>query len=306
MTEKISIVHSPEGESRMVAAYDASLSMWPVPYQEIDVKTRFGDTHMIVSGPTNGQPLFLLHGQEASATMWRYNIEALSQVFRVYAVDTIGDIGKSRPVRLPQNRADYAAWLLDVVNELQLERVSLVGISYGGFLAVNFAIAYPERVGRIGLLSPGIPNFGPPTLQWANYGLPMLMFPSRFTIQRFIQGASQKGYSAQDPVHEQMVISVPYLRERNFPRPVFDDDELRHIHTLCLLMIGDHEIMYDPVKALERARQLIPNLKTEIIADAGHFLNSDQAEIINDLLLRFLNISVNLHTEATGGFDKSE
>ena len=138
------------------------------------------------------------------------------------------------------------------------------------------------------LLSPGIPNFGPPTFRWALYGFPMLMIPSRNTVKRFINGASIKGYSRQDLVQEQMMVAVPHLRNRNFMRPVFHDEELGQVSAPCLLLIGDHEIMYEPVKAAARACELIPNLTTKLVPNASHMLNSDQPEIVDDLILRFL------------------
>jgi pimeloyl-ACP methyl ester carboxylesterase len=223
--------------------------------------------------------------------MWLDNVQALSQMYRVYAVDTPGDIGKSLPTRLPGRRQDYAIWLIDVIDQLQLNRVNLIGFSYGGFLAANFAIAYPHRVKRAALLAPGIPNFGPPTLSWAYYGMPMLLFPSRFMVKRFINAASVKGYTAGNPVQEQMLVSVPHLRERNFLKPSFSDQELRQVYTPCLLLLGNGEILYEPLKAAARACRLITNLETQIIPNAGHMLNSDQPEAVNDHLLKFLKDS---------------
>src|SRR5512138_2112536 len=101
MPEITSIYRSAEGEAVSVAAYDAVLARWPVPYQEQDIPTRFGSTHVIVSGSDAATPIVLLHGQDSSATCWVYNVEALSRRFRVIAVDTMGDFGKSRPTRLP-------------------------------------------------------------------------------------------------------------------------------------------------------------------------------------------------------------
>jgi pimeloyl-ACP methyl ester carboxylesterase len=277
-----------QGQDESMAAYDAAIEAWPISYESLNIPTRFGPTHLIACGPAAGPPLILLHGQEASTTMWRYNIQALGQEFRVYALDTIGDIGRSRPTRPPEDRADYAAWLMNVIDRLDISQVTLAGISYGGFLSVNFTIACPQRVKKTVLLAPGIPNFGPPTLWWAYYGFPMLVFPSRSTVKRFINGASVRGYSPEDPVQEQMITAVPHLRHPSFPRPIFTDAELGQISVPVLLLIGDHEIMYDPTKAISRACRLIPNLTAELVSNAGHFLNSDQPEIVNNLILQFL------------------
>jgi pimeloyl-ACP methyl ester carboxylesterase len=288
MTEPISVFKTPAGEAKSMAAYEDVLRHWPVPYEELDLPTRFGITHLIVSGPVGAKRIVLLHGQDSSATSWIDNIAEISQVFRSYAVDTIGDMGKSKPTRLPESRDDYASWLVEILDQLQIEKADLVGLSYGGFITVNFALAYPERVNRIVLLAPGIPNFAPPTLQWANFGMPMMLLPSRFTVKRFINGASTKGYSSDDPVHEQMIIGMVNMRRVSFMRPVFNDEEFKRMATPALLLVGEHEIMYDPRKALDCATRLIPDLQAELIPNANHMLNSDQPELVNARMLKFL------------------
>jgi pimeloyl-ACP methyl ester carboxylesterase len=288
MPEKTRIFKSPAGEAKNIAAYDDVLKHWPIPYEELDLPTRFGTTHIIVSGSIEAKPLILLHGQDSCAISWAYNIVDLSQALRVYAVDTIGDMGKSKPIQIPNSRKDYARWLLEIFDQLKLEKADLMGLSYGGFLAMNFALAYPERVNRIVLLAPGIPNFGPPTLQWANYGMPMMLLPSRFTVKRFINGVSTKGYSKEDPVYEQMIIGMTNMRKVSFMRPVFTEKELKRMTVPVLLLIGDREIMYEPKKALNQATRLIPNLQAELIQNASHMLNSDQPEEVDDRVLKFL------------------
>ncbi len=289
MIERISLFKTTDGEVKSNAAYDVALAHWPVPYDELDISTQFGDTHLIMSGSVGAPPIILLHGQNSCAISWIYNVVDLSKNFRVCAVDTMGDMGKSKPIHLPSSREEYAQWLLEVFEQLQLEKADLVGISYGGFLAINFALANPKRVNRIVLLAPGIPNFGSPTLQWANYGMPMLLMPSRFTVSRFINGVSTKGFSTEDPVHDHMIIAMMNMKTVSFMRPVFTDEELKRASVPILLLIGDHEKMYEPHKALDCATRLIPNIKTELITDASHFLNSDQPEQINSRILNFLN-----------------
>ena len=288
MIERTSIFKTSEGEAKSMKAYESVLAHWPVPYEEQDLPTKFGTTHLIVSGSAGEKPLILLHGQDSFATSWIYNIAALSQAFRTYVVDTIGDMGKSKPICLPGSREGYAEWLLEVFDGLKIDKADLIGLSYGGFLATNFALAYPQRANRIVLLAPGIPNFGPPTLQWANYGMPMMLLPSRFTVKRFINGVSTKGYSREDPVFEQMIVGMINMRHVSFMRPVFVDEEFKQMTAPTLLLIGDHEIMYEPQKALDCATRLIPNLQVELILDANHMLNSDQPERVDARILKFL------------------
>ncbi|WNG48179.1 hypothetical protein F0U60_31620 [Archangium minus] len=57
--------------------------------------TRFGRTHVLVSGPREAPPFFLLHGMTGTSTMWAPNIAALARTHRVYMPEVPGDFGWS-------------------------------------------------------------------------------------------------------------------------------------------------------------------------------------------------------------------
>jgi len=116
-----SLFKSPEGKARYHAAYDKVLALRDVPYECRHVATRFVATHVIASGARAAPPLILLHAIAISSTMWYPNIAELSRDFRTFAVDVMGDAGKSVPSHRPKNRREYARWFLDVFNELQIE-----------------------------------------------------------------------------------------------------------------------------------------------------------------------------------------
>lgn len=97
MNSYLSVFRSLKGENQVIEAYDAILNSWPVPVSELYVNTSLGSTHVIVSGPEEAPPLILIHAFYASAVSWFGNIKSLSQSFRVYAVDIIGDPNKSKP-----------------------------------------------------------------------------------------------------------------------------------------------------------------------------------------------------------------
>ena len=118
-----------EGEASYLAAYDAALKLWPVPCDERDIPTRFGTTHVLVSGPKDAPPLVLLHGYMATSAMWSVNIADFSRDYRVYAVDVMGQPGKSVPDEPVRNAADYALWLTATLDGLGLGPISLVGMS---------------------------------------------------------------------------------------------------------------------------------------------------------------------------------
>ena len=131
MKKKLPIFTTSEGRAQYLTAYETMFSLWKVPHDAIDVKTSYGSTHINVSGPGDGYPLVLLHAAGLSSTVWFANIAELSAHHRVYAVDVIGDAGKSVADRLLEKQTDYAKWLKEVIEGLNIERCNLLGIPMG-------------------------------------------------------------------------------------------------------------------------------------------------------------------------------
>ncbi|NRF92501.1 alpha/beta fold hydrolase [Paenibacillus frigoriresistens] len=130
------------------------MKLWTVPFEDLMISTRFGNTHVVASGSIDAPDLILFHGMTFSATMWYPNIETLSSHFRVYAVDTTGDFGKSTVTSILRTREEAANWVLDVLAGLQLQSAIFIGHSMGGWLPLNFAVHSPTKVKKMILLAP--------------------------------------------------------------------------------------------------------------------------------------------------------
>ena len=87
--------------------------------------------------------------------MWEDQIEALERAHTVIRYDLRG-FGRSAPGTAPYTHADDLAGLLD---HLQLDRVSLVGLSLGGGAAINFAATHPQRVEELVVVDPSLGGF---------------------------------------------------------------------------------------------------------------------------------------------------
>ena len=282
------IFKSLEGEARYYAAYDKVLALWDVPYECLRVATQFGTTHVIASGPRAAPPLILLHAIAISSTMWYPNIADLSRDFRTYAVDVMGDAGKSVPSRRPKNRSEHAQWLLDLFKELHVEQADVAGLSYGGFLTLNFALQAPDRVKRIVLLAPAGCFVRFRLAFWLRMASGMFL-PPRAAFKSLIPWISAREDAAESPVFEQMLVNWLFGRPQwgVWPR-VFTDEELRRVRVPTLLLIGDREVIYDPQVAIGRATRLIPRIEAAIIPNASHFLTFDQSESVDARVLAFL------------------
>jgi pimeloyl-ACP methyl ester carboxylesterase len=286
---------TPEGEARFLAVYEAVMKLWPVPYEDVEVRGRFGTTHIIVSGPKEAPPLVLLHGYMATSAMWAPNIADFSRDYRVYVVDVMGQPSKSIPAEPVRSPDDYAVWLGETLDGLHLDRICLAGQSYGGWLALNFAIAAPGRVEKLVLLSPG-GGFAPMVRQFSLRGMLMLFWPTRVTVNWFMRwlGLVDRpgGEVSVRPVLDLMYLGLKHFRvpvETSRVMPVmFPEDRLRAMRVPTLLLIGEHEVICDPATALARARGLFPNVQGELVPESSHDMCFSQRRIVDARVLEFL------------------
>ncbi|WP_374205522.1 alpha/beta fold hydrolase [Streptomyces sioyaensis] len=278
---------------RYFAACDALYALGAPAHAETDVETSFGTTHVYQYGPTDPAaqsrtPVVLVHGAGSCSAMWYPNTAALSVARPVYAIDTPGDPGRSvqrEPIHQPERAAQ---WLDETLAELGLDRVHLVGSSYGGWLALNQAHRRPDRLASATLLDPGgLEKVGLRFFAW--------IFASLFAT--FAPKALRPRLAAW---LEQPVLIVPELRtmirlgvrayriRRPAPLPL-SEDELSTIHTPLYLALGKRSLLVHPHRQVERVPRLIPGTRAEIISDTGHGPQIDHADELNRRMLSFMD-----------------
>jgi pimeloyl-ACP methyl ester carboxylesterase len=281
-----SIFKSLELEKKYMGLYDVVLAKWNVPVESVDIKTRFGITHINIAGAKENPPLVLLPGFGANSTTWFPNAAALSARFRIYAVDTNGQPGRSIPEETlkPPNSSDWIAKLLDA---LEIERSNLAGISLGGWLALQFAIQKPERTNRVALLDPAASFEGMSRAFILHSLLPIMIHPTRVGLVRYFRWMT-RGSEVDKNWGELMILGILNTR----PQPpiratAFSDADLRQVKAPILLLIGERSVIYNPQRVYQRARQLIPTIQAEIIPNASHGLNYEAVELVNTSIIGF-------------------
>src|SRR5262245_1350731 len=98
----------------LMAMYDERLRSWPVRFETSIVPTRYGTTHVIAMGDRHAAPLVLLHPMGLGSVAWSSIVATVSSQHRVYAVDTIGDVGRSELAdrrHRPEGGRQYSEWL---------------------------------------------------------------------------------------------------------------------------------------------------------------------------------------------------
>ncbi len=291
--QEYKVYRSKAGYDIMMHLYHEGLSKWGVPYKETDVDTAYGKTHVIICGLSNTKPLVLIHGLASNSGLnWIYKIKDLSRDHRVFAVDVIGDAGKSRPVRFPKNHKDYADWLNEVFSSLGIDNAMIVGNSGGGFISHWFQYYYPHKVEKMVLLSYAYLN------QSADLSVLMHLLHFNFKTTRekalkeleWFTGGPLKDDQDTEWLVECLYSINKYTKSDGMISPYksIPISSVKNITIPVLIIMGEKDVIFDAHKAYRYWKKINnPAIRFEIIPDLGHFgaLKNEQVDkLIRDFL----------------------
>ena len=280
----MSAIYSSEAGARAVRErYLHFLDHWPVPAERLMLPTREGETFVMASGPKDAPALLLFHGSGANATMWMRDVAEWSKHLRVFAVDMIGEPGLSAPSRPPLASDAYALWLDDVMQGLGRRRASIVGVSLGGWLALDYATRRPERVERLVLLCPG--GVGRQKKGWMLF-LPLMFFGrwGRRKMRERILGRTPSSPAMQQ-MGEFISLTFASFRPRRDRLPTFSDAALQRLAMPLLVILGGRDVLLDTRATERRFARNAKKADIRLIPDAGHLIR-DQTQPILEFLER--------------------
>jgi pimeloyl-ACP methyl ester carboxylesterase len=282
MTFVLDLPMSPD--SALLEQYRQVLAGWPVPNTQLTLATRSGETFVVACGDERAPPLVLLHGAQANAATWMFDTVSWSRHFRVFAVDLVGECGLSAPARPPLQGDAYANWLDDVLNGLGIARASLVGMSFGGWVATDYAARRPHRVAQLALICPGgigrQKNFlvkALPLLLLGRWGearmLRMVMGPEPAQVPELVR-----------PLLALMERIRKTVRPRTEPMPIVDDAALQSLRMPLLAIVGAKDPLLDSFETMRRLARHVPHAEVRFLPEGHHFLPGQQEPVLRFLL----------------------
>jgi pimeloyl-ACP methyl ester carboxylesterase len=278
----VSAIYTSEGGAQAIGQrYRELLAGWPVPAEHLRVPTREGETFVVASGPADAPALVLLHGSGSNALTWAADVAAWSEHFRVYAVDLIGEPGLSAPARPPMTSGAYTPWLGDVLDGLSVPRASVVAISLGGWIALDYATRHPQRVERMVLLTPpGVARQKSGAVLAGLLLKPFGEWGKRKSVELAL-GPVLRTLPRQADDFVQLV--ARHFRYRREPVPVVDDDALRRATMPFLVVLGARDALIDSRRTAERLSRLVPSATVRVVPEAGHLLPAQTEPIVEFL-----------------------
>ena len=246
------------------------------------------------AGPGDGQAVLLIMGLAYPAAMWFRQMPALTERYRVIRLDNRGAGHTGDVPGAPYTVETMAADCLAVLDAAEVTTAHVVGISMGGLMAQEIALAEPERVRSLCLLAthPGIAHavFNPEAMA-------MLGNRGELTAQQAAESSIPFNYAPSTPrdrIEEDWAVRLPlaatnkgYLAQLTGTSQWDGYDRLGRITTPTLVLHGELDALVPPANGRILAER-IPGAELVTVPQANHLLGTDQPEQVSELLVSWL------------------
>lgn len=266
---------------------------------EIANSIQIGECTLNYHDQGQGEVILLIHGSGPGVTAWanwRGVIPTLSQQARVIAPDMLGFGYSQCPSDWKLAPQTWVSSLVGLLDALDVQRVSIVGNSFGGAIALAFAKAFPQRVQRLVLM--GAAGLSFPLTQGLDkvWGYQPSLPAMRELMEVF---AYDHGLISDDLVRMRFEASIrddvqsrfaqlfPAPRQQGVEMLALAEDDLRAL-TLQTLLIHGRDDQVIPLEVSERMLRLIPHAQMHVFGECGHWVQIERASAFTRLLVDFL------------------
>ena len=240
----------------------------------------------------NGEPLFILHG-ELGFPGWMNYHQSFSEKFTVYAPSHAG-YDSTPPLDWIMHIRDMAGWYLEVLDDLNLDNVNLMGLSMGGWIAAEMAAMNPAKFNKLVLVSAtGIkPEIGEIYDIFLNIATDYL---EESFLDKESAGEEYEIIRPEDPTPEKRE-TWEVGREQSCRlgwKPYMNDPALKHLlhraKNLDTLLIWGKQDNIVPIDAARIYNESIPGSKLEILENCGHRPEIEKSKEFTEKVLQFLS-----------------
>ncbi len=245
-----------------------------------------------------GPPLVLIHAGFLDSRMWEEQFKLFSENFKVIRYDVRG-FGKSDR---PRSKFTNSNDLHSLLKHLNIPKATLIGVSNGGAIALDFAVEHPEALEKLILVGTGVRGYENTPVEekiWNKFDV--MMKPQALAVkENRLADAVEMDVNVwaptQNPTNRKRILEIamdnthtqadlPGKWHEKQATPTFK--KLREINAGTLLIVGDRDVE-GMVLLSKRLHRLIPNSKLVMVEGADHLVNLSQPEQFNRLVFEFL------------------
>lgn len=246
-----------------------------------------------------GPPVLLVHGSGPGVSAWanwRLTMPRLAERNRVLAPDVVGFGYTDRPAGITYDRATWESHLLGFLDAVGVEKVSIVGNSFGGGMAMGLAIAHPDRVDKMVLMGSSALRFEltpaldeiwglEPSVQAMRRAMDLFAW-NRELVTDELAEVRHRAFS-RPGVYESYAAMFPAPRQRWLDALASDPADVAEVQHETLVIHGREDLVV-PVSASEEIFRILPNAQLHLFGHCGHWTQIEFADTFSTIVADFL------------------
>ncbi|WP_020524051.1 alpha/beta fold hydrolase [Catelliglobosispora koreensis] len=282
---------SAGGKDDFMSAYAKAMQALPAPDATLDVRTSYGVVRMYRfdgDGPDT-TPLVLLPGRSAASPMWADNVPSLRKLRTVYTIDLLGEPGASIQDRPVVNDDDQARWLHEAFQQLPEPAVHLLGVSIGGWTAMNLAVRQPQKIKSVIVLDP-VMTFTNLSAGVIVRSIPVSVKWAPKSWRDSFNSWTANGAPVEDVPVADMIESGMQNYVLKLPAPTrLSSEQLASLQMPVLAIMAGKSVMHDSAAGARTAKETLRQGTVLTYEDASHALNGEYPDRIAADVGTFLN-----------------
>lgn len=264
------IFQNNDAKKKLEVWYQVFLEKIDFPTESKYVETSLGSNHVLIAGDKTKPPLLCLHSMLTSSAHLVSELQELLDHYHIIAPDLPGQSIRGLETRLSYKDDSFAEWLHELVQNMDLKRFDLLGISLGGFAALQFTKIHTQKVRNLILIVPAGIVRGSVWEGIKKMAIPSVLYqlnPSEERLKKFVDPLLTTW--DDDWAHYIGDAFTNFKPDLRIP-PLISDGELQDWQIPTLVFAGEEDISFPGKPMLQRLKSQNPDIQTELMRNCKH------------------------------------
>lgn len=267
---KSKIFQDENGLKTLEEWYQKFLGKINYPVESISVETSEGVNHLLVAGDKSKPPILCLHSMLTSSAHLVSELQFLLDHYHIIAPDLPGQSVRGVETRFSYKDNSFAEWLNQILHELDLKKINLLGVSLGGFAALQFANVYSEKVQNLVLIVPAGIVRGSTWEGIKKMAIPSIKYQfnkSEENLKKFVDPLlttwdEDWGHYIGDAfTHFKPDLRIP---------PLISNQDLKDWAIPTIVFAGEDDISFPGKEMVQKLKSNNSDIQTELMKDCKH------------------------------------